>query len=149
MTTDGAGNWMAVWYSQDDLGGTIGTDRDILVARNVMADCNSNGIPDECDVAVGTSADCQSNGIPDECDITSGTSEDCNANSVPDECEWDDLDSDGDVDLGDFARFQTCFTGSGGTFVDPACCLFDLEPDGDIDLDDYAEFRSRFTGPQP
>jgi len=32
-------------------------------------------------------ADCNANGIPDECDITSGTSADCNANSVPDECE--------------------------------------------------------------
>ena len=34
VTTDGAGNWVAVWYSNDSLGGTIGTDRDILVARS-------------------------------------------------------------------------------------------------------------------
>jgi len=33
LTTDGAGNWVAVWESQDDLGGTIGTEYDILVAR--------------------------------------------------------------------------------------------------------------------
>jgi hypothetical protein len=32
VTTDGAGNWVAVWLSTDDLGGTIGTDRDILFA---------------------------------------------------------------------------------------------------------------------
>jgi len=32
VTTDGADNWMAVWESWDDLGGTIGTDADILVA---------------------------------------------------------------------------------------------------------------------
>ena len=34
MTTDGAGNWVAVWQTEDDLGGTIGTDLDILVARS-------------------------------------------------------------------------------------------------------------------
>ncbi len=32
VTTDGAGNWVVVWNSYDDLGGTIGTDADILVA---------------------------------------------------------------------------------------------------------------------
>jgi hypothetical protein len=34
VTTDGAGHWVAVWDSYGDLGGTIGTDRDILVARS-------------------------------------------------------------------------------------------------------------------
>ncbi len=34
ITTDGLGNWVAVWGSDDDLGGTIGTDTDILVARS-------------------------------------------------------------------------------------------------------------------
>jgi hypothetical protein len=34
VTTDGAGYWVAVWQSSDDLGGTIGTDVDILVARS-------------------------------------------------------------------------------------------------------------------
>jgi hypothetical protein len=34
VTTDGAGNWVAVWYSDDDMGGTIGVDGDILVARS-------------------------------------------------------------------------------------------------------------------
>jgi Neuraminidase (sialidase) len=34
VTTDGAGNWVAVWESYDSLGSTIGTDTDILVARS-------------------------------------------------------------------------------------------------------------------
>ena len=34
VTTDGAGNWVVVWWSEDDLGGTIGTDGDILVSRS-------------------------------------------------------------------------------------------------------------------
>jgi hypothetical protein len=32
VTTDGAGSWVAVWDSYDSLGGTIGTDYDILFA---------------------------------------------------------------------------------------------------------------------
>ena len=34
LTTDGAGNWVAVWHSYDDLGDNIGTDADILVSRS-------------------------------------------------------------------------------------------------------------------
>lgn len=34
LTTNGAGNWVAVWISNDDLGGTIGTDHDILYSRS-------------------------------------------------------------------------------------------------------------------
>ncbi len=65
----------------------------------VCADCNGNGILDQCDLncaspcggcdvpGCGGSSDCNSNGVPDECDIASGTNPDCNSNSVPDECE--------------------------------------------------------------
>ncbi len=49
ICTDEQGNWVAVWYSRDTLGETIGTDRDILVARFQLVDCNTNGIPDECE----------------------------------------------------------------------------------------------------
>jgi Neuraminidase (sialidase) len=34
VATDGAGNWVAVWHSQEDLGGTLGTDWDLLVSRS-------------------------------------------------------------------------------------------------------------------
>lgn len=34
LATDGAGNWVAVWRSTDDLGGTIDNDSDILTARS-------------------------------------------------------------------------------------------------------------------
>jgi len=51
------------------------------------ADCNGNGVPDECDISGGTSPDCNGNGVPDECDISGGTSPDCNGNGVPDECD--------------------------------------------------------------
>ncbi len=32
VATDGAGTWMSVWHSKDSLGGTIGTDNDIVFA---------------------------------------------------------------------------------------------------------------------
>ncbi len=51
-----------------------------------FADCNTNGIADEVDIAQGTSHDCNANGVPDECDIAAGTSQDCQLNGVPDEC---------------------------------------------------------------
>jgi hypothetical protein len=34
VATDGAGHWIAVWYSYDTYGGTIGEDADIVVSRS-------------------------------------------------------------------------------------------------------------------
>ena len=34
ITCDASGNWVAVWYSNETLGGTIGTDSDIFTARS-------------------------------------------------------------------------------------------------------------------
>jgi len=82
-----------------------------------------------------------------------------------------DLDRDGDVDLTDFALFQTCFTGPaeaatlpahgrhGGSagrhrhrMVDeplypPRCETGDMDHDGDIDMLDFQQFVMCFTGP--
>lgn len=57
------------------------------VSTSVPNDCNANGIPDSCDIAVGFSDDCQPNGIPDECDLAQGPTTDLDGNSIPDECE--------------------------------------------------------------
>ena len=46
------------------------------------------------------STDCNSNGIPDDCDIANGTSPDCNANGIPDECEEAVLNLDLDIKPG-------------------------------------------------
>jgi hypothetical protein len=37
VTTDEEGAWVAVWYSREDFGGSIGIDPDILVARSTDA----------------------------------------------------------------------------------------------------------------
>ena len=58
----------------------------------VSDDCNSDGVPDGCQVAVEdpgipSPIDCNQNEIPDSCDISSGESQDVNNNGYPDECE--------------------------------------------------------------
>ena len=51
LTTDGAGNWVAVWYSTENLGGTLGIDEDILVARST-----DNGATWSAPVALNSNA---------------------------------------------------------------------------------------------
>jgi uncharacterized repeat protein (TIGR01451 family) len=93
-SVDGNNNGLLGWYVDD-----------IYILNLVPPtsfDCNSNNVPDECDIANQTSQDCNqnqipdecepdcnTNGVPDDCDVTSGTSQDCNQNSIPDECEPD------------------------------------------------------------
>jgi hypothetical protein len=55
----------------------------------VIVDCNGNGIDDSIDISSGTSADCDHNGVPDECQP------DCDNDGVPDVCETGDCDGDG------------------------------------------------------
>ena len=116
LTTDGAGQWIAVWGSDDDLGGTIGTDADILLARLTFEpwslDQNHNDIPDECESA------CSFGG---------------------------DFDDDGDVDLTDYSSFAACQGGPAESAAG-ICVCFDLDDDGDVDLRDFAEFQVNFTG---
>ncbi|MFH0982840.1 MAG: hypothetical protein V2A79_15060 [Planctomycetota bacterium] len=99
-------------------------------------------------------SDCNTNGIPDECDIYGGA--DCNATEVPDECEvidGGDFDADGDVDLSDYQAFAECMAGVGEPPAppDPECvdaCLgaFDFDSDNDVDLEDFFVFQLVFTG---
>ena len=109
--------------NSDDLGAnlayaaTFNGEQDIYFLRLGEPDCNGNGVADALDVADGTSDDCNTNGIPDECerdcngngrpddcDIAAGTSEDCNLNGWPDECELggtEDCNENGLSDLCD------------------------------------------------
>ncbi|MCP4836063.1 MAG: hypothetical protein GY895_15010, partial [Phycisphaera sp.] len=40
----------------------------LLAAVPALTDCNQNGIDDAVEIAKGITADCQGNGIPDECE---------------------------------------------------------------------------------
>lgn len=61
----------------------------------VLEDCNGNGLLDAEDIALGRSADCDGDGLPDECQP------DADGDGVPDVCDKcptgdDRVDSDGD-----------------------------------------------------
>lgn len=47
-----------------------------------------------------------------------------------------DLDGDNDIDQGDRAAFEACFTGSDAGPVDPLCAIGDFDADSDVDCDD-------------
>ena len=139
-------------------------------------DCNTNGIPDACDLACGPSGgpcdlpgcgasqDCNTNGAPDECEpdgdgdgvidacdncpgVSNPTQADSNSNGIGDACETSgDFDHDGDVDMADFAHLQACFTGA-GVPPGPGCADTNLDGDGDVDGEDYTRFRAYLAGP--
>ncbi|MCK4342413.1 MAG: RHS repeat protein [Phycisphaerae bacterium] len=65
---------------------------EVVAEGTIDHDCNTNGIPDDCDILIEhggycdpgsgpCSTDYDSNGVPDECDP------DCNTNGVPDACD--------------------------------------------------------------
>ncbi len=58
-----------------------------------------------------------------------------------------DLDEDGDVDQGDFGRFQVCFTGPGEPVVAPTCALADFDNDGLVDQADAGLLLECLSGP--
>ncbi len=58
-----------------------------------------------------------------------------------------DFDQDGDVDLNDFAVFQTCFRGPNQPIAHPECDGADLDGDQDVDLTDFAAFQACHNGP--
>lgn len=58
------------------------------ISGNPSLDCNTNLIPDDCDLAQSANADCNENSFLDSCDISAGRSVDLNANTIPDDCEF-------------------------------------------------------------
>lgn len=98
----------------------------------------------------GADADCNANGLPDDCDALAGSSDE-NRNTVPDECELlGDCDGSAIVDLNDARTFAQCVTGPWGLYpfrpVLPfdACACAGLNGDWAVDLRDMAAFAFRF-----
>jgi hypothetical protein len=86
-------------------------------------DCNNNGVADDCEIAAGTAFDCNLNGTLDSCDIALGTATDCNANEIPDDCDIElvsSFDCNGD-DIPDECEI------AGGSSSD---CNMNDNPDG-------------------
>lgn len=58
-----------------------------------------------------------------------------------------DRDRDGDVDMSDFAWFQTCMTGNAVPYTNAACADADRDSDFDIDTADLNVFLGCLSGP--
>ncbi len=101
-------NWRSASFGYVTGVGNLNNGAETVVAAGTFstlsADCNTNGILDDCDIAQGTSQDTNNSGVPDECelasdcnhngiedaeDVAGGTSLDCQTNGIPDECEAD------------------------------------------------------------
>lgn len=72
--------------------GTCSGNR-LFIQGVASPDCNTNGVPDDCDLAAGSASDCNGNMTPDLCDISSGASFDCNADLIPDDCQTNVLNA--------------------------------------------------------
>jgi hypothetical protein len=62
-------------------------------------------------------------------------------------CGPADANCNGHVDLGDFAVFQTCFTGPDAGPPPNGCAMMRLDPDTDVDLSDHGLFADLLDGP--
>lgn len=60
-----------------------------------------------------------------------------------------DSQGDMDVDVFDWALFQTCFTGDSGGPIDADCARADFIADGDVTSGDHAALVGGLTGPLP
>lgn len=71
---------------------------------------------------IGTSADCNGNGVPDDCDIADGILSDLDGNGLPDDCEMAqcpaDLDHDGVVRGSDLGLLFVGWGGDGPADLD-------------------------------
>ena len=83
-----------------------------------------------------TSADCNDNGIPDECEIAAGTLADVDGNGVPDVCQCaPDINADGTIDMLDLIDLLMCFGMSSAL----GCIPEDINGDGVVNVLDLIE----------
>lgn len=85
-----------------------GSNSRIVTIKNQAPNCNQNAIDDVIEVSHGLVTDCDSNGVPDECQT------DCDDNDIPDVCQITaqpslDLDVDGTLDVCEVVGTPYCF----------------------------------------
>ena len=124
--TDGIGDTppldIGFHYTMSDCNGDVVPDA-LDIAGGTSADCDTNGVPDECE------ADCNGNGMMDTCEISSGTAQDCDRNNVPDACDAD-CNSNGVPDACDLVGGTSLDCNENGT---PDTCDVGSGASGDID----------------
>ncbi len=89
-----------------------------------------------------TSADCNENGIPDECEIAAGAADDEDGNGIPDECEMEisgDVNGDGVIDVLDLIEVITSWGPC------PGCDRADVDGSGAVDVLDLIAVISAWT----
>lgn len=59
-----------------------------------------------------------------------------------------DFDADGDVDLSDWAAFQSCYAGAEGGLAADDCRVFDFDMDEDVDADDFSAMQLVIGSPR-
>jgi cytochrome c peroxidase len=86
-------------------------------------------------------ADCDGNGVPDECEVADGTSPDANGNGVPDGCERSldrfrrgDVTGEGNFDITDPINTLNCLFAGGA--CPPCADAADSNDDGKINISD-------------
>jgi len=134
VTTDGAGNWVTVWQSSEDLGGTIGTDHDILYSTCSPLDADCDGIPDSGDTDPADPFVCQ--------DVDNDTCDDCSVLGHPDPSnDGPDSDSDGVCDAGDNCpdSANPDQADADGDGAGDACDVCTNDPNDDADNDGICE----------
>ncbi|NLE58847.1 MAG: hypothetical protein GX616_10835, partial [Planctomycetes bacterium] len=105
------------------------------------ADCNENGVPDECE------PDTDGDGVINDCDDCPNTIPGIAVDTtgcppvVP--C---DRDRDGDVDQADWDQFELCASGSGIAQDRQDCDWAKLDADNDVDQADFAAFQRCYSG---
>jgi len=119
VTTDGQGQWVAVWGSLDDLGGTIGTDADILYSRST-----NNGVAwtDPRPLNTNAASDFLTAG-----DVAPRLTTDSSGNWV---AVWTLIDGFGDSDI-----MFSLSTNNGTTWSGSAALNSHADSDGMLDYD--------------
>jgi hypothetical protein len=114
----------AIAAALDDLNTTVdaGSVR-IIALDDLHPDCNTNSLPDECDIAHGISLDRNDDGVPDEC----APIQPCPADVAP------PPSGDNTVNIADVLRVISLW---GRCAAPPATCPADLDGSGDVDIHD-------------
>jgi hypothetical protein len=106
----------------------------VRVLETPPLDCNSNGIPDEDELAGGSAVDCNDTGLLDVCEDLAGG----------------DFNADGRIDFADYVGFSNCLAGPlapPAGACGPTCTqAFDVDSNGTVDLRDFAVFQGNSEG---
>lgn len=115
----------------------------LRLESNCTGSANSNFNVDDVALVVDAGVpanDCNGNGIPDECDIALGLETDYNHNGIPDSCETcGDFTADGLVNSDDYWAFLDAFGSCVGDIKYNAAC--DMDADGCVTLVDFQNWR--------